>query len=96
MSQIFRSDVDQCEPGQWIPQCQLDVQWEKEDGHQKPVRLVHKVNLIGAKAPYNFIHLNMNPGNSNTRYCSTYVGEGVRGNIGTFICGLRMGLKLQI
>ena len=77
MSQIFRSDVDECKPGQWIPQCQLDVQWEKED--QKPVRLTHKVILIGAKAPYTFIHLNLNPGNSDTWYCSNYVGEGVRG-----------------
>ena len=86
MSQISRSDVDQCEPGQWIPECQLIVQWEKDD--QKPVRLRHKVELIGAAAPYNFIHLILNPGNL---YCSTYVGEGVREDIGTFVCGLKMG-----
>ena len=70
------------------------MQWEKDD--QKPVRLRHKVELIGATAPYNFIHLILNPGNSDTWYRSTYVGEGVREDIGTFICRRRMGLKLQI
>ena len=47
------------EPGQWIPECQLIVQWTRED--QKPVQLMHKVDLIGAKAPYNFIQLTLNP-----------------------------------
>ena len=81
MSQISRSDVDQCEPGRWIPECQLIVQWEKED--QKPVRLRHQVELIGAKAPYDFIYIFLNPSNLDTWYCSSYVGEGVRGDIGT-------------
>ena len=88
MSQISRSDVDQCEPGKWIPECQLRVQWEKDD--QKPVRLKHKVELIGAKEPYDFIHLFLNPGNSDTWCCSTYVGEGVREDIGTQYCSLQV------
>ena len=57
--QISRKDVDQFEPGQWIPECQLVVEWERED--QRPVRLRHKVDLIGAKRPFNFILLTLNP-----------------------------------
>ena len=58
--QITREDVDQYKKGRWIPECQLVVQWEKED--QKPVRLRQKVDLTGAKAPHTFIHLILNPG----------------------------------
>lgn len=57
--QIFRKNADQFEPGQLIPECQLIVEWEKED--QRPVRLRHRVDLIGAKPPYNFIHLTLDP-----------------------------------
>ena len=59
LTQISRKDADQFEPGQWIPECQLIVEWEKED--QKPVPLRHKVDLIGAKAPCNFFHLILKP-----------------------------------
>ena len=58
--QIFRKDADEFEPGQWIPECQLVVQWERKD--QTPVPLRHKVDLIGAKAPFNFIYLILDPG----------------------------------
>ena len=58
--QISRKDADEFEPGRWIPECQLIVQWERED--QRPVRLRHKVDLIGAK---DFIHLILDPGSSN-------------------------------
>ena len=57
--QISRKDADQFQPGQWIPECQLIVQWKRED--QRPVQLMHKVDLIGAKAPYNFFYLALNP-----------------------------------
>ena len=51
-TKISGKDADQFEPGHnWIPECQLIVQWEKED--QGAVRLRQKVGLIGAKAPYN-------------------------------------------
>ena len=51
--------MDEYKPGQWIPQCELLVQWERED--QRPVPLRHIVDLIGAKPPFNYIHLNLNP-----------------------------------
>ena len=57
--QITKKDVDQFKEGQWIPECQLVVQWERKD--QKPVQLMHKVDLTGAEAPYNFIHLILDP-----------------------------------
>ena len=57
--QISREEVDKYKPGQWIPECQLIVQWAKED--QRPVQLRHKVDLIGAIAPYNFIYFSLNP-----------------------------------
>ena len=52
-------DADQFKPGQWIPECQLVVQWERKD--QKPAQLRQKVVLIGATAPHNFIYLTLNP-----------------------------------
>ena len=50
-------DGNQFAAGQWIPGCQLILQWEGED--QKPVRLRHKVQLIGAKPPYNYFYLTL-------------------------------------
>ena len=44
--------MDEYKSGQWIPQCELLVQWERED--QRPVQLRHKVDLIGAIAPFYF------------------------------------------
>ena len=58
--QITREDVDLFKKGRVIPECQLVVQWEKED--QKPVRLRQKVDLTGAKAPHTYIYLIVNPG----------------------------------
>ena len=51
-------DVDEYKQGQRIPECRLSVQWERK--YQRPVQLRHKVNLIGAKPPFNYIHLNLN------------------------------------
>ena len=65
--QITREDVDQFKEGQWIPECQLVVQWEKEN--QRPVQLRHKVVLTGAKAPYNYINLILNPTGQGTFIC---------------------------
>ena len=63
--QISKKDADHFVPGQWIPECQLIVEWEGEE--QRPVRLRHKVDLIGAKAPFNFIHLILNPESEGNR-----------------------------
>ena len=60
MPQISKMDADQFEPGQWIPECQLVVQWERKV--QRPVPLRHKVDLKGAKEPYDFIYLILDPG----------------------------------
>ena len=57
--QISRKDVDHFEPGLCYPECELLVEWELKD--QKPIRLRHRINLIGAREPYNFFHLNLNP-----------------------------------
>ena len=57
--QITKKDVDEFKKGQWIPECQLVVQWERKD--QKPVQLRHKVILTGAEAPYNFVYLFLDP-----------------------------------
>ena len=64
--QISRKNADQFEPGRRIPECQLIVEWEKED--QRPVRLRHKVDLIGAEKPYNFMYLTLNPGSIHVWY----------------------------
>ena len=58
--QITKEDVDQFKKGRVIPECQLVVQWERDD--LKPVRLRQKVDLTGAKAPHTYIHLILNPG----------------------------------
>ena len=65
--QITKKDVDQFKKGRWIPECQLVVQWERED--QRPVRLRKKVDLTGAKAPYNFINLILNPAGQGRFMC---------------------------
>ena len=71
--QISRKDVDEYKQGQRIPECQLIVQWERED--QRPVPLKHKVNLIGATAPHNFIYLTLYPSMEGRRsqYLSLYL-----------------------
>jgi len=58
-TQISRKDADQFAPGQWIPECVLDVEWTREP--EQPTRLRHMVFLIGAKAPCNFVKLNLTP-----------------------------------
>ena len=72
-SQIYRKDVDDFEPGRCIPpKCELLVEWDLED--KKPVRLRHKINLIGAREPYNFFNLSLNPAwkdSMPTQYCKT-------------------------
>ena len=59
--QISRKNVNDYKPGQWIPECELLVEWDPSQKDKKPVRLRHRVNLIGARAPYNYFNLNLNP-----------------------------------
>ena len=59
--QISRRDVNDYKPGQWIPECELLVEWDPEQKDKKPVPLRHRVNLIGARVPYNYFNLNLNP-----------------------------------
>ena len=53
--QIMRRQVDQFAPGQWVPSCQLSVEWTKEQ--ENPTKLVHRVKLVGAKEPFNFFSI---------------------------------------
>lgn len=59
LQQIMKKDVDCFIPGQWIPECELVLEWSK--GCEQPTRLWHKVSLIGAKAPLNFFNLILDP-----------------------------------
>ena len=52
-------DADKFCVGQWIPACELIVEWEKRD--KRPDRLRHHVPLIGAKAPRNFFNIAIDP-----------------------------------
>ena len=56
--QITKRQVDQFVPGRQVPSCQLDAKWT---GQQQPVELVHTVELLGAKAPYNFFFIRIPP-----------------------------------
>ena len=55
--QVRRDHVDAFTPGKLLPYCQLQLQWR---GKCKPVALCHRVTLVGAKTPYNFITLESN------------------------------------
>ena len=57
--QISKKDADDFRLGQWIPECELIVEWQKSD--QCPVRLRHHVPLIGAKGPRNFFNIAIDP-----------------------------------
>ena len=60
--QIYRKDVDNFVPGVSIPpKCELLVEWDPKHKNKKPVRLRHKINLIGASKPFNFFNLSLNP-----------------------------------
>ena len=51
----MRRQVDQFAPGQWVPSCQLYVKWTGQQ--EQPVELVHRVELLGAKEPFNFFSI---------------------------------------
>jgi len=50
--QITKSQVDRFIPGGRVPSCQVYVEWTGQQ--EQPVKLVHRVKLLGAKEPNNF------------------------------------------
>ena len=50
--QITKRQVNRFVPGRRVPSCQLYVKWIGQQ--EQPVELVHRVELIGAKEPFNF------------------------------------------
>ena len=60
--QIYKKDVDDFVPGLCVPpKCELLVEWDPKRKNKKPVRLRHKIKLIGASKPFNFFNLSLNP-----------------------------------
>jgi len=55
VKQITKNQVDRFVPGCRVPSCQLYVQWSGQQ--QQPMELVHRVDLLGAKQPYNFFFI---------------------------------------
>ena len=51
--------MDEFREGQWIPQCELMIEWRRKD--DMPVRLQYKVKLNGARAPKNYFQLVLDP-----------------------------------
>jgi len=51
----MRHQVDHFIPGHWVPSCQLSVEWTREQ--EQPIKLVHRVKLVGAKEPFNFFSI---------------------------------------
>ena len=60
--QIYKEHVDDFVPGASVPpKCELLVEWDPRHKDDEPVRLRHKINLIGASKPFNFYNLSLNP-----------------------------------
>ena len=57
-AQITKEEVDIYKPGRHIPSCKLKAEWTKQS---KPLRLIHKVTLKGAKQPFINIDLDCDP-----------------------------------
>ena len=51
--QITKRQVDTFVPGRRVPSCQLYVRWTGQQQGQPP-QLDYRVELLGAKAPFNF------------------------------------------
>ena len=56
--QVKKSQVDNYRGGQRVPHCQLRLQWK---GGEQPVVLCHKLELVGAKEPFNFLTIESDP-----------------------------------
>ena len=53
--QIAKHQVDQFKPGRLVPSCQLYMKWTRQQ--EKPVELMHRIKLLGAKRPKQFVIL---------------------------------------
>ena len=51
------------------------VEWEEEG--ETPGRLRHKVSLVGAKPPNNFLYLTLNPAKEGEATCHTVLHEDI-------------------
>jgi len=56
--QVKKWQVDNYRGGQRVPHCQLRLQWTRGE---PPVVLYHKLKLIGAKEPFNFLTIESDP-----------------------------------
>ena len=50
--QISKNQVDHFVPGSQLPSCQLYVEWTGQQ--ERPMQLIYRVKLLGAKEPNNF------------------------------------------
>ncbi|XP_064391958.1 uncharacterized protein LOC135339662 isoform X4 [Halichondria panicea] len=57
---VMKKHVDQFKPGQSIPHCHLNAELTSND-EMSPPKLFHQVNLVGAKDPFKFITLILDP-----------------------------------
>ena len=53
---------------QWIPECELMMEWKKKD--DMPVRLQYKVKLNGARASKNYFQLVLDPTEGRHKFCN--------------------------
>ena len=58
LTQITKQQVDSFRLGQAIPSFQLRAEWTEQS---KPVQLIHKVTLNGAKEPFNYFRIVLKP-----------------------------------
>ena len=57
--QLTREIVDTYKPGQQIPSCQIQLKWTRRE--EEPEELLLRVQLIGAKKPYNYFSIARDP-----------------------------------
>ena len=59
LQQITKSQVDHFVPDGRVPSCQLHLEWHGQQ--EQPVELAHRVKLLGAKEPNNWIVIFIQP-----------------------------------
>ena len=56
----MKRQADSFRPGQQVPSCCLSIEWTK-DGN--PIKLKHRISLVGAMEPFNFFYIKCIPDN---------------------------------